>query len=83
MLIFCKRNCTYSFLEVIVIFFQKFPVGTKEYHHSIGEKPINADYSALSGKIETYSKSSKFKNGDIIRITKRKNIFSKGFPKNF
>ena len=28
------------------------------FHHSVNEKLINADYSALNGKIETNSKSS-------------------------
>ena len=28
------------------------------YHTSIGKKPINADYSALTEKIETNSKAS-------------------------
>ena len=31
------------------------------YHHSIKEKPINADYSALTEKIETNHKATKFK----------------------
>ena len=30
------------------------------YHHSINKKPINADYSALIGKIETIPKAPKF-----------------------
>ena len=31
------------------------------YHHSIGKKPINVDYSALTEKIETNPKAPKFK----------------------
>ena len=31
------------------------------YHHSIGKKPINANYSALTEKIETNPKATKFK----------------------
>ena len=31
------------------------------YHHSIGKKPINVDYSALTEKIETDPKAPKFK----------------------
>ena len=31
------------------------------YHHSINEKPINADYSALTEKIETNPKAAKFR----------------------
>ena len=49
------------------------------YHHSIGRKPINVDYSALTEKIEANPKAPKFKVNDRVRITKYKNIFSKGF----
>ena len=31
------------------------------YHHSINKKPIKADYSALTQKIETDSKARKFR----------------------
>ena len=31
------------------------------YNHSINKKPINADYSALTEKLETNSKAPKFK----------------------
>ena len=31
------------------------------YHHTINNKPINADFSALTEKIETNSKAPKFK----------------------
>ena len=34
------------------------------YHHSINKKPINADYSALTKKIETNSKAPKIKVND-------------------
>ena len=53
------------------------------YHYSINNKPINADYSALSEKIETNLKSPKFKVNDTIRITKYKNIFSKIYTENW
>ena len=36
-------------------------------HHSIGKKPVNTDYSALTEKNKT---NSKFKNVDRIKITK-------------
>ena len=36
------------------------------YHHSIGKKPIDADYAALTGKIETKVKVPKYKVGDRI-----------------
>ena len=52
------------------------------YHHSIGKKPTNGDYPALTSKIETNPKASKFKLGDSVRITKYKNIFSKGYTEN-
>ena len=49
------------------------------YHHSINKKPINANYSALTEKIETNRKLPKFKVNDRVRITKYKNVFSKGY----
>ena len=49
------------------------------YHCSISKKPINADYSSWTEEIETNSRSPKFKVGDKVRITKYKNIFSKGY----
>ena len=49
------------------------------YHHSINKKPINADYSALIDKLETNPKAIKFKVIDRVRITKYKNIISKGY----
>ena len=38
------------------------------YHHSINKKPISADYSALTEKIETNHKFLKFKVNDNARI---------------
>ena len=52
------------------------------YHHFINENPINADYSTLTKKIETNHKDPKFKLNDRVRITKYKNIFSKGHIEN-
>ena len=52
-------------------------------YHSIGKNPINADYSALTEKIETNPKATKFKVNDGVRITNYKNIFSKGYTKNW
>ena len=43
------------------------------YHHSINKKPINADCSALTEKIETNPKAPKYK----VRVTKYKNILEK------
>ena len=48
------------------------------YHHSIDKKPINADYSTSTENIEINLKAPKFKVNDRVRITKYKNIFSKG-----
>ena len=55
----------------------------KTYHHSIGKKPINVDYSALTEKIETNPKAHKFKVNKRVRTTKYNNTFSKGYPKNW
>ena len=52
-------------------------------HHSIGKKPINAGYSALTENIETNAKASQFKVNDRVRITKYKNIFGKGYTENW
>ena len=49
------------------------------YHDSANKKPINADYSALTEKIETNPTAPKFKVNDRVRITKYQNIFSKGY----
>ena len=53
------------------------------YRHSISKKPINADYSALTEKIESRYKAPKFKIGDRVRITTYKNIFGKGYTENW
>ena len=47
------------------------------------KKPINADYSALTKKIETNLKSPTFKNNGRVRITQYKNIFSKIYSANW
>ena len=44
------------------------------YHHSINKKPVKADYSTLTEKIETNPKAPKFKVNDRVKITKYKNI---------
>ena len=53
------------------------------YHHSINKEPINVDYSALTEEIETNFKAPKFTVNDRVRITKYKNIFSKGNTENW
>ena len=52
-------------------------------YHSIGKKHIDVGYSALTDLIELSYKAPKFKTGDTVRITKYKNIFSKGYTKNY
>ena len=47
------------------------------------KKPINADYSASTENIESNCKAPKFKVNDRVRITKYKNIFSKGCTENW
>ena len=49
----------------------------------MNKKPINADYSALTENIGTNSKTPELKVNDRIRITMYKNIFSKGYTKNW
>ena len=39
------------------------------YHNSIGKKPIDADYSALTEGTELSRKAPKFKVGDRVRTT--------------
>ena len=39
------------------------------YRRSIGKKPIDADYTALTEEIETVTKAPKFKVSDRVRIT--------------
>ena len=53
------------------------------YHHYIDKERINADFSVLTEKIETNLKAPKFKVNDRVRITKYKNIFSKGYTENW
>ena len=53
------------------------------YHHCVIKKPINADYFALTEKIEANSKAPKFKVNGRVRITKYKNIFNKGCSENW
>ena len=53
------------------------------YYHSIKKTPINADYSALTEKIERNLQAPQFKVNDRVRITKYKNIFGKYYTKNW
>ena len=49
------------------------------HHLSIGKNPIDTDYFDMTKEIETNPKAPKFKVGDIVKITKYKNVFSKGY----
>ena len=53
------------------------------YHHSINKNPINVNYSALTGNIESNPKVPKFKVNDRVRTTKYRNIFSKAHSENW
>ena len=53
------------------------------YHRSIDKKPIDADYSDLTEKMETNPKAPKFKVRVRVRITKYKNIFNKDYTENW
>ena len=53
------------------------------YHRSIRKKPIDADYSTITEKIGMNPKAPKFTVGDRVRITKYKNISSKGYTENW
>ena len=53
------------------------------YHYSVNEKPNNADYSALTENIDSNPKAPKFKINDKVKISKYKNIFSKGYTENW
>ena len=48
---------------------------SNSYHHSIGKKKLNADYSALTEEIEKNPKVHIFKIGDRVRIAKSKQFF--------
>ena len=52
------------------------------YYLSIGKSPVNADYPALTEKIETCYDASKIKVCVRARITIHKNCFSKITRKN-
>ena len=48
------------------------------YHHSIGKKAVDSDYSAFTEEIESNLKPPEFKVGNRARITKCKNTCSEG-----
>ena len=54
------------------------------YHNTIKMKPVDVKSNTyIEFNKETNSKDPKFKIGDIIRISKYKNIFAKGYTQNW
>ena len=54
------------------------------YHTTIKMKPINVkDNTYINADKEIYNKDPKFKVGDHVRISKYKNMFSKGYTTNW
>ena len=54
------------------------------YHRTIKKKPADVNPSMhINFNKENYDKDPKFKIGDIVRISKYKNIFAKGFVPNW
>ena len=53
------------------------------YHHSVDKKPTNVNYSALSENIKSNPKAPKLELNDTVRITKYRNIFSKGYAESW
>ena len=54
------------------------------YHSTIKMKPVDVKSNTyIDFNKETNSKDPKFKIGDIIRISKYKNIFAKGYTPNW
>ena len=76
----------YKKKQLIVVNF--ILVTSESYHHNSYHRPtdkkfIYAHYSVLSKKNELGHESSKFKVVHRVRITKYKNIFSRGYTKNW
>ena len=54
------------------------------YHSTIKMKLVNVESSTyIDSSKEISNKNSKFKIGDIVRISKYKNIFAKGYVPNW
>ena len=65
-------NNSKSYLAYLNKLFDQY---NNTYHHSIDKKPINADYSVLTEKIETNPKVPQFKVNNKVRIMKFKNEY--------
>ena len=64
-------NNNKSYLAYLNILVDQY---SNSYHHSIGKKPIDTDYSDLTEKIESNLKAPKFKVDDRVRITEVRSI---------
>ena len=54
------------------------------YHNTIKMKPVDLKSSTyIDSSKESNNKDPKFKIGDIVRMTKYKNIFAKGYVTNW
>ena len=53
------------------------------YYRSISKMPFNDAYSALAGEMESSYTVPNFKVGDRARIKSYKNIFSRGYTKDW
>ena len=53
------------------------------YYRSIGKETIHVDYSAFSEEFKPSHKARKFKVDGRVRVTKYKNILSKGYTDNW
>ena len=53
------------------------------YHRSVGSKSIDANFPNLTKEIESSYKTPKFRVGDRVKIIKYRNIFSKGYTRNW
>ena len=49
----------------------------------VKKKTNDVDYSTLAAEIQTHHKAAQFIVCDRVRITKNKNVFSKGHNKNW
>ena len=84
------KNKIYKYVTAISknVYIDKLDDNVKEYnnkyHTSIKMKPVNdKDNTYIDFKKEIINKDPKFKVGDYVRISKYKNIFTKGYMQNW
>ena len=53
------------------------------YHRSIGENLVDSDFFALTEESESSHEAPKFKVSDLVKISKYRNSFRKGYTKNW